>query len=808
MKVSYSWLREFIPNALPATELARKLTLVGLEVEGVEPIAPAFSGVVVGAVLECVRHPDAEKLSLCQVTTDGVNRLQIICGAPNVRAGLKVAVAIVGAQLPGGVTIKRAKLRGLESNGMLCSARELGLGTEHDGIMELADSIALGLDLRTALDLDDVVLEVNPTPNRGDCMSILGVARDYAAASVHRYLTHTVPVVVPAHTEVFDVKIEAADACPLFASRLIRGITPGLQSPAWLRERLRRVGVGSISPVVDVTNYVMMELGQPMHAYDSARIVGGIRVRRAAPLESVKLLDGKDYTLDPKYVVISDAKGVIGLAGIMGGLGTAISDTTADVLLEAAHWTPDAIAGRARSLGLFTDAAQRFERGVDASLPVRSIERATSLLIQIVGGKPGPVQMTRGATNPAQTDPAGPGFAQLRQETHARLTLRRSRLARMLGVTIPDPEVHSLLSAVSDQVESTAEGWSVIPPPYRFDMRIEADLIEEVVRLRGFDSIPEIAAIAPQNVGVASESALTQERIIAAMADRGYREAITYSFVDPVAQEKLFPNTPGLTLKNPIASDMSVMRVSLWPGLLRATQENLHRQQSRVRLFEIGKKFQNSGGKTQEIETLAGVAIGARWPEQWGAAREPLDFYDVKADLMSVFAMTGTVQSVKFIADSQSCLRPGRSARILVGDTQVGWLGELHPKWVRDMNFVNAPLIFEVEITSGFQCNSLKYNKITKFPSVRRDLSVVVDENLPLAVLQENVSVSASGLLYDLRVFDVYRGPGVDSGRKSVALGLILQDSSRTLTDIDADAVVASVVARLRDKLSATIRDQ
>jgi phenylalanyl-tRNA synthetase beta chain len=797
VKVTYSWLKEYTPLAAPA-ELAKQLTLAGLEVESVTPVAPPFSGVVVGEVLESGRHPDAEKLSLCQVTTDGSNRLQIICGAKNVRAGLKVAVAMVGAHLPNGVTINRAKLRGLESNGMLCSARELGLGDEHEGIMELPDSAELNRDLREALDLDDVMLEVNATPNRGDCMSVLGIARDYAAAQERRYLTARVESVAARGAAAFPVTLEAPAACPIFASRVIRGVKAGAASPEWLRERLRRVGINSISPIVDVTNYVMMDLGQPMHAYDLAKVDQGIRVRPAKPGELLTLLDDKEYELEPEFLVIADGRGAIGLAGIMGGRRTAISDSTSDVLLESAHFAPDAVAGRARRLGLFTDAAQRFERGVDPSLPPVALERATALLLGIVGGEPGPVQVTRAAAGSVAG--AEEGW----------VSLRRARLAKLLGVSVPDEEVRAVLSAVSDRVEATSEGWRVRRPPHRFDIRIEEDLIEEVARLRGFDSIPESHAIAPQIAGEATESRVANDRLLTAMADRGYREVITYSFVDPALQRQMFPETPSLRLANPLSLDLSEMRVSLWVGLVQACRENLRRQQTRVRLFEIGKKFQlrSQGGDLEEIETLAGIATGARWPEQWGAAREALDFYDVKSDLQAVLALTGDASSVRFDADTLDCLRPGRTARIYRGSKAVGWLGEIHPQIVKAINLSSSAFLFELEIDAAFRANSLKFNSISKFPSVRRDLAIVVDESVPLAVLQENVTVSASGLLSELRVFDVYRGPGIESGRKSIALGLILQDSSRTLTDVDADAVVTAVIARLRDELSATIRDQ
>jgi len=789
-------MREFVPLELTSAELAQRLTLAGLEVEAVTPVAPPFSGVVVGEVLGVSRHPNAEKLALCEVTTDGSNRLQIVCGAPNVRGGLKVAVATVGALLPGGITIKRAKLRGIESNGMLCSARELGLGQEQDGIMELAVGLPLGIDVREALDLDDTALEVNATPNRGDCMSVFGLARDYAAAHQGRYLTYGVRSVVAQHSAVFPTRIAAPAACPVFGSRVIKGVKVGGQSPAWLRERLRRVGLNSISPIVDVTNYVMIELGQPMHAYDLGLLSGGITVRMAKAGERLMLLDDKEYSLDPEFMVIADDSGAIGLAGIMGGRRTAIAESTRDVLLEAAHFAPDAVAGRARRLGLFTDAAQRFERGVDPTLPALALERAAALLLEIAGGEAGPVHVTRAEAAAGQGGP--PEW----------VTLRRSRLASLLGVAVPDAEVEALLGAVTGGVEATAEGWRTRRPPHRFDIRIEADLIEEVARLRGFDSIAECHAVAPQIAGHDTESSVSDERLLTGMTDAGYREVITYSFVDPALQRQLFPEAQTLALANAISAELSEMRVSLWPGLVQAAQENLRRQQSRVRLFEIGKKFDVKESVLREVKMLAGVATGARWPEQWGSARAPLDFYDVKGDLMNLFALTGNISEFRFESGSLGCLRPGRTARIFRGSDPIGWLGEVHPQLVKSLSIGVNTVIFELEIELAFRANPSKFVKISKFPSVRRDLAIVVDESVPLAVLQENVTVSASGLLSELRVFDVYRGPGVDFGRKSIALGLILQDSSRTLTDVDADSVVTAVVARLRDVLSASIRDQ
>ncbi len=797
MKITCEWLKDFTDVPATAPELAAQLTLAGLEVEAVTPVAAPFSNVVVGEVLECQRHPNAEKLSVCRVTTDGSNTLQIICGAANVRAGLKVAVAQVGAQLPNGVAIKRAKLRGLESEGMLCSARELGLGENHEGIMELAADLPLNANVRDALKLEDSVLEVNVTPNRGDCMSVFGIARDYTAAQQRRYLTYNPKTVAARSEAVFPVAIESA-ACPIFASRVIRGVNAAATAPPWMLERLRRVGSNSISAIVDVTNYVMLELGHPLHAYDLAKLAGGIRVRMAMRDERITLLDGNEHRLDEEFLVIADANGPVGLAGIMGGRHTAISDQTTDVLLEAAHFVPQVVAGRARRLGLFTDAAQRYERGVDPALTTAAIERATELLLECAGGVPGPVQVSRSAGKTAGAELWVP--------------LRSQRLRRLLGVDVADDEVHSLLSSISDRVERTADGWSVRRPSHRFDISIEADLIEEVARLRGFEHIAEQHALSPQIAGAVTESRVGNERLLTAFTDRGYREAISYTFVDPALQRLLFPDTAALALANPLSAELSEMRVSLWPGLLHACRENMHRQQKRVRLIELGKKFNLEGaaqhGSLREVEALAGIVTGSRLPEQWGSANEVVDFFDVKADILAVLSLAGDTSNIRFEPEALSCLHPGRAARIYRDGTPIGWLGELHPQVLRGINFSASAYVFELEVESAFKANMLNYKEISKFPSLRRDLAVVVDESVALAVLQENVTVSASGLLRELRVFDVYRGPGIEPTRKSIALGLILQDSSRTLTDVDADAVVTKVVARLRDVVSATIRDQ
>ena len=796
MKITYQWLKDFTEVAVNPAQLAAQLTLQGLEVESITPVAPPFSGVVVGEVIDCQRHPNAEKLSVCQVTTDGANRLQIVCGASNVRAGLKVAVAQVGAELPNGMSIKRAKLRGLESEGMLCSSRELGLGEEHEGIMELPAAAPLSEDLRAFLKLEDVALEVNATPNRGDCMSVFGIARDYTAARQRRYLTYAATAVPAQSAAVFPTTLESA-ACPVFASRVISGVRVGAQAPDWMRERLRRVGSNSISAIVDITNYVMLELGHPLHAYDLTKLSGGIIVRMAKRDERIALLDGNEYALDDEFLVITDANGPVGLAGIMGGRPTAISDQTTDVLLEAAHFVPDIVAGRARRLGLFTDAAQRYERGVDPELAVPAIERATELILQCAGGIPGPVQVAR-IGHSGNPEPL--------------VAMRRARLNRLLGDSVFDGEVGGLLASISDQVKETPEGWSVRRPPHRFDIRIEADLIEEVARLRGYEYIIEKHAVGPQIAGPALESRVCNERILTAVADRGYREMISYTFVDPSLQRQLFPDVKALALANPLSAELGEMRVSLWPGLLHACRDNMRRQQKRVRLFELGKKFLlESGaqnGELREVEALAGVATGSRQPEQWGSRSEATDFFDVKGDLIEVLALAGDTREIEFVPEAMSCLHPGRSARIYRDGTPIGWLGELHPQMIKLLNFSNDVYVFDLEMESSFSAKTLVFKEISKFPSLRRDLAIVVDESVPLAVLRENVTVSASGLLRELRVFDVYRGPGVENGRKSIALGLILQDSSRTLTDVDADAVVTLIVARLRDGLSATIRDQ
>jgi len=782
-----AWLAELVDTSWSGQELGARLTMCGFELEALDTAAPPFTGVIVGEIISVERHPQADKLQVCQVMGASATPLQIVCGAANARVGLKTALATVGAKLPGGLEIKAAKLRGVDSSGMLCSAKELGMADQSEGIMELPADSPVGKHLRVALMLDEPILEINVTPNRGDAMSVLGIAREVAALK-RTTVRDSRDKVANVISDTFPVRLTASTACPKLASRVVRGIDNSRPSPGWLRERLRRAGLRAISPVVDVTNYVLLELGQPLHAYDLGKLDGFLEARLATPKEAITLLDGKEIELSPDVLVIADSQGAVGMAGVMGGLRTACSAGTVDILFESAFFTPAAIAGRGRRYGLVTDAGQRFERGVDPANQERAIERATKLLVDIAGGKTGPVHVVQNA-------------AHLPKRGEVRL--RRDRIGKLLGTHIPDTEVKTTLEALGMRVNADADGWLVTPPSHRFDIAIEADLIEELARIVGFEAIGEADAVVRQKVRPLAEQAPVELQALEILATRGYQEAITYAFVDPAMQGKLFPGivTPALT--NPIASDLAVMRASLWPGLVKAALLNQRRQQERVRLFEHGARFLDG----VETDLIAGIALGSRRPEQWGAASTPVDFFDVKQDLEALFARTGAPEEFGFISDSLSCLHPGRSARITRNGTSIGWIGELHPQLVQEFDFTYVPMLFEIDYLQALASKMPRFEEISRFPRVRRDLAVVIDEKVSLRQLHERVTFAASSLLRDIRVFDVFRGPGIETGRKSVALGLIFQDNSRTLEDEDADRLLAAIRADLSATLGAGFRE-
>jgi len=792
MRVSVNWLGDWLGATPEPRELASRLTMAGLEVEAIEPAAPPLPGIVVGHIVEREKHPDADTLSVCKVDAGG-ELLQIVCGASNARAGMKAPVATIGATLPGGMQIRKAKLRGVESYGMLCSARELGLSDEASGLMELSPDLPTGVSLVDALALADTILEVNLTPNRGDCMGMAGIAREAAVLTGAPLSGPAMQPVAAQSSDSFPVELVPGAGCARFAARVIRGVRPDAQAPLWMRERLRRSGLRPISAVVDVTNYVMLELGQPMHAYDLRELEGGIVVRRARPGEVLRLLDGRDVTLDESVLVIADHAKPLGLAGIMGGDHSGIGDDTTDVLLEVAFFRPEAIAGRGRRYGLVTDASQRFERGVDPTLQERAIERATELLLACAGGVPGPTTVTE---LPADVP------------RRAAIAFRPERARRVIGADVPHEEMQRILQRLGMDVRSGKDGCSVTAPPWRFDIGIEEDLIEEVARVYGFDRIPETDAPTPLAIPAISETRVALETVADLLVQRGYFEAITYSFVDPSLQAVLCPGEPSLALANPISADLAQMRVSLWPGLVRALIENQRRQQARVRLFEIGRKFRLEGGALHEVEAIAGLAAGTALPEQWGVGAAPVDFFDVRGDVEALLRTGGDAQSFEFVAAQHPALHPGQAARIRRDGRPVGWIGRLHPEVERRLGITYSAIVFEIETESGMSAVVPQYREISRFPAVRRDLAIVVAEPVAVQSLLETVRRSAGALLTGLGVFDIYRGRGITEGFKSVAIGLNLQDISRTLTDEDTDAVVARVVADLGREHSATIRDQ
>ncbi len=792
MKFSEAWLREWTNPKITTSELADQLSMAGLEVDGVGPVAGDFSGVVVGEVLIREPHPDADKLSVCTVDAAQDEQLQIVCGAKNVAAGMKVAVAMVGAELPGGFKIKQAKLRGVPSLGMICSASELGLAESSDGIMQLPADATVGEDLRIYLDLDDRYIEVDLTPDRGDCLSVAGIARD---VGVINRCGVTPPMIepVPAQIEdIFPVSLEAPQACPRYACRIIRNINPEAQTPLWMQEKLRRSDIRSISPVVDVTNYVMLELGQPMHGFDLARLDGKICVRMAKPGEKLIMLDGEEQELREDTLVIADASKPIAMAGIMGGEESGVSAETKDILLESAFFAPTAIIGKARSYGLHTDSSHRFERGVDPELQVRAIERATGLLLAIVGGEPGPVEVISSEEH---------------IEPRPEVVLRRARLAKILGVGIEDEMVLDILTRLEMQVEPVDEGWKVVAPSCRFDISIEEDLIEEVGRIYGYTEIPMHRSQAATIMQGEPEMAFSLQRAKDLLVDRGFQEVITYSFISSEMHDLMDPGHKTVELANPISADMSIMRTSLWPGLLQTAIYNQARQQPRVRIFESGLRFVMRGSEIKQDPMLAGLISGEIMSEQWGEENRNADFFDLKADLEAILRMTGSHEEYEFISGEHPSLHPGQSAKILRNGEHVGWIGMLHPALGGKLDLSGDTFVFELKLNLMFGDQLPAFKPLSKFPSIRRDLSILVDEGVTFRQVSDCIRRTAPEILQDIRLFDVYTGKNIDFGRKSLALGLILQETSHNLTDVDAEGVMARILNALSDDLNAQLRE-
>lgn len=787
MKVSTQWLSEWVSVDDTPEALAERLTLAGLEVDSVEPVAPVFSGVVVARVAAVAPHPNADKLRVCEVD-DGSGTIQIVCGAPNVREGMLVPLATVGATLPGDVRIKKAKLRGVESQGMLCSARELGLGDAADGLMELHGDYAPGQDFRDAIGADDTVIEIELTPNRGDCTSLRGVARDVAVLYETEWSPVATAPVAAVHDRQRGVAAQDPADCPSFCGRLISNVDATRPTPTWMRERLRRAGLRPKSALVDITNYVLLELGQPMHAYDDAKLSGALTARRAAAGESLTLLNEQPIELDGQCLVIADEAGPVGLAGAMGGAASAVSDATTEVFLEAACFTPQAVAGVGRRYKLVSDALYRFERGVDPALQALAMERATELVMQICGGEPGPV------VSVADVAP---------RET---VQLRLTRLAALLGGAIEEDAVRGILQRLGCVVEQDGgDQLRVTPPSHRYDLTIEEDLVEEVARVVGYDHLPGGPRSVELAFGQLPEGRVRRHRVHDLLCSRGYSEVITYSFVDADVDVVLSGGRPVVAVDNPIAEQMSVMRSTVWSGLVGVLKHNRARGLDRLRIYEIGLQFHPDGVDVEQPRVLAGLAAGRRVAEHWDADATPVDFYDIKADLEALVRQTR--RELECRVEPHPALHPGQSARLLVDGRPVGWLGRLHPASAQRLDIGQDTIVFEIELEAVLAGEAPAYEPVADQPAARRDLAVVCPESLQVGEMLAVARRAGGALLRKTDVFDVYRGAGLPVSSKSVALSLIFQDKTRTLTDREVDEAVAQVRTELDTKLGVSFRE-
>jgi phenylalanyl-tRNA synthetase beta chain len=783
MQFSESWLRTFVNPSLSSEELSYLLTMAGLEVEKIEVVAPPFDKVVVAQVLTKKKHPNADRLNLLTVDAGQGESLSIVCGAGNVTVGMKAPCALIDAKLPG-IEIKRAKVRGVESFGMMCSDIELGLAETSDGLLELPVDAPVGQSIRDYLDLDDKLFTLKLTPNRSDCLSLNGIAREVAALTGAELKLLPQPSFTQASDRSLAIKVDAVAACPRYTGRVITGVNAKAVTPAWMVRRLERSGLRSISALVDVTNYVLLEMGQPLHAFDLNKLNGGIEVRFARSGEKLRLLNEQEVELQPDLLVIADGNGPLALAGIMGGLDSAVDDATTDIFLESAFFTPSAIIGKSRLLGFGSDSSYRFERGVDFAATFSALDRATQLIIDICGGQAGSVVEVCGelpARNPVR--------------------LRISRLCRVLGIALGTEEISRILSLLGMHFSHENGEFKATPPSYRFDIAIEEDLIEEVARVYGYERIP--AAVPQSTVRMLEqpESQRPVAKLRQEMALRDYQETINYSFVMAEWERDLCGNAQPIALQNPIASQMGVMRSSLLGGLVGALQYNLARKHSRVRLFEIGGCFATGADSYVQHEHLAGVCYGQALPEQWGMPARNVDFYDVKGDVEALFAPA----VLKFTAASHPASHPGRSAQIILDDQAIGWIGELHPQWQQKFDLAQPLIWFEVSLDTLAQTSMPQVIEISRFPSVRRDLAIIVDEATTVQSLLDTMLAGHVPYVAEIDLFDLYRGKGVESGKKSLAFRVLLQDTQKTLTEADIDQSMALLIEKLRE-LGAQLR--
>lgn len=794
MKFSESWLREWINVDINREQLSDQLTMAGLEVDDIKPIAGDFSGVKVGRVVSCGQHPDADKLQVTKVDVGDSELLDIVCGAANCRENLMVAVATVGAILPGDFKIKKAKLRGQPSHGMLCSYDELGIEIDSDGILELPEDAPIGLDIRDYLNLNDAMIDIDLTPNRADCLSILGLAREVSALNDASFVLSEQPKVAPSIDDQRTITLNAPKECPKFMGRVIKNIDISTPTPLWMIEKLRRSGIRSIDPIVDITNFVLIELGQPMHAFDLSKVSGNLSIRMAKPNESLTLLDGQNVTLDDKTLVVADEQQALAMAGVFGGEASGVTNTTTDILLECAFYNPESMLGAARRYGLHTESSHRFERGVDSKLQHRAMERATTLILEICGGEAG--HIVEAISKSDMPDSKA-------------IILTRTKLDKVLGHSIDSDHVGRILEHLHCKPEVQGDDWKIQVPSHRFDLSIEEDLIEEVARVYGYNAIPHVAPHASLVMRTHHEGAMTLSKVKQRMLTLGYQEAITYSFVDPKLQKKIYPEQEALSLPNPISEDMSVMRLSLFTGLLQCASYNQKRQQNRVRIFETGLKFvpQTGANEVKQIPVFSALISGSSSIEHWNNESAAVTFFDLKSDIESLFELTNLDSELEFKAVSCHGMHPGQSAEIWLQGKKVGTIGTVHPSLQKPFGLIDKAILCEIQLDALLQTKLPIYSEVSKFPANRRDIAIIVKQDVAAKNILNSIKKVGGNQLVGLNLFDIYQGVNIEEGFKSLAISMTIQDSNRTMEEAEITDIINQVVLALKTQFNALLRD-